>query len=171
MSLNFGNNQKDLVLEGYCDSDYAGDLDDRKSTSGYVFLLKGGAISWNSSKQETVALSTTEAEYVAAAHAVKEAIWLRTLLEELGFKQNQPTKIYEDNSGCIAISKNPEKHKRTKHIDIKYHFLREQVNKNQVKLEYVNTTEQAADALTKPLPKEKFEFCRTMMGLQKKMEK
>jgi hypothetical protein len=165
VSLTYGTECNNNILTGYADADFAGDLNDRKSTSGYVFKLNGGAVSWFSKKQGCVAQSTAEAEYVAASHATKEAIWLRSLLAELGFPQSKPTTIYEDNRACIAISKNPENHTRMKHIDVKFHFVREKVNAKEIILMPISTEEQTADALTKPLPKETLRRHCLQMGL------
>jgi hypothetical protein len=140
---------------GYCDADWGGDLDTRRSTTAYVFMLTGGSVSWASKLQPTVALSSAEAEYMAVCAAVQEAIYLRRLLEDLGYRQQDPTVIYEDNQGCIALSENPILHKRTKHIDIRYHFTREKVETGEVKLVYVPTEDQLADLLTKPLKRER----------------
>ncbi len=112
------------TLIGYSDADWAGDQDDRRSTTGNVFLLGGGAVSWLSKKQSTVALSTAEAEYVALSQAAQECVWLRRLLSDLGMDVS-PVMILEDNQGAIAIAKNPVDHSRTKHIDIRYHYIRE----------------------------------------------
>ena len=140
-----------LILEGYSDADWAGDVLDRKSTSAYLFMLGGAPISWMSKKQATIALSSTEAEYLATTQAAKEALWLRSLLADLGHPQQQPTTIHEDNQGCIALSKNPVFHARTKHLDVQAHFIRHQVKANQVTLEYCPTQDMVADFLTKPL--------------------
>uniref|UniRef100_A0AAV1UU28 Polyprotein n=1 Tax=Peronospora matthiolae TaxID=2874970 RepID=A0AAV1UU28_9STRA len=119
------NNDK---LHGYSDADWAGDVEARRSTSGYTFILNNGYVSWRSKKQSTVALSSTEAEYMALTEAAQEAIWLKALLCELDeMRSDEAVKIYEDNQGSIALAKNPEFHKRTKHIDIRYHFVREKV--------------------------------------------
>jgi hypothetical protein len=147
-------------LLGYCDSDWAGDFDTRRSTGGYVYLINGGPVSWSSKLQPTVALSSTEAEYIAACDAVQEAICLRRLLEDVGYKQREPTVIREDNQGCIALSKNPVIQRRSKHIDIKYHFTRERVESGDVTLEYVVTESQLADLLTKPLLRPRTEKLR-----------
>jgi hypothetical protein len=147
----------ELTVHGYCDSDWAADLNDRKSTAGYVFLLSGGPVTWSSKKQATVALSTTEAEYMAAAMATKEAVWLRRLLSNLGHPQTRPTTIFEDNRGCIEISKNPVNHARTKHIDIRHHFVRERTLSGEIRLVYCSTEKMLADLLTKPLPRPRFE--------------
>lgn len=112
---------------GYTDADWAGDADDRKSTSGYIFLLSGGAVSWRSQKQKCVALSTAEAEYIAMASTAQESVWLRQLIAELTNILEAPTLIYEDNQSAIAMTKNPQFHGRAKHIDIKHHYIREQV--------------------------------------------
>lgn len=161
-ALSFG--EKELKLEAYCDADYAGDLDTRRSTTGYVFTLNGGAISWSSRLQPTVAVSTTEAEYMAAAYAIKEALWLRNLLNNLGM-EIQTVNIKADNQSAIKLLKNPVFSMRSKHIDIIYHFARERVFRKDVSFDYVSTNEMVADALTKPLPLNKLEFCRKKMGI------
>jgi hypothetical protein len=114
-----------FVLTGWTDSDWAGDLDDSRSTGGYVFLLAGGAISWASQKQPLVALSTTGAEYMVQKNAATEGIWLRGLLEELTLRDDAPTTIWADNQGAISLADNPVHHRRTKHISIQYHYTRE----------------------------------------------
>lgn len=157
----FGNSDG---LEAYCDADYAGDLDSRRSTTGYLFTLNGGAISWSSRLQQTVAASTTEAEYMAAAAAIKEALWMRRLLAELG--QDPGTiAIKADSQSAIKLLKNPIISMRSKHIDVIYHFARERVAKKDVAFEYIRTDYMAADSLTKALPASKFDFCRTAMGV------
>ena len=115
------------AIIGYSDADSAGDVQDRCSTSGNVFLLGGGAITWSSRKQSSVALSTVEAEYMALSVATLEAVWLRHLQEELRVTETGPTLIYEDNQGAISMAKNPVFHMRTKHVQIRYHFVREAV--------------------------------------------
>lgn len=146
------------ILIGYVDSDWGGnDINDRKSTTGYLFkLFEQCTICWSSKRQGTVAASSTEAEYMALFEAVKEALWLKSLAESIKLKITEPILIYEDNNGCISIANNPTDHKRTKHIDIKYHFSREQIENNIIKLKYVPTGDQLADALTKPLPGGRF---------------
>ena len=110
-------------LMGYSDADWENDLDDQHSITGNVFIMSGGAVSWLSQKQATIALSTAEAEYIALGSATQEAIWLRQLLADLRIDTKTPTEISEDNQGAIAMAKNPVGHKRTKHIDIKHHFI------------------------------------------------
>ena len=158
---------KGTELVGYVDADWASDVNDRKSTSGFVFMLGGAAVSWGSKKQTSVALSSTEAEYIAAAHAAKEAIWLRRLLTELGESLKLPTTLFIDNQSAMAIARNPEFHDRTKHIEVRYHFLRQVVDDGEIHLEYLPTGEQIADVLTKGLSREKHEVFVRKMGLRR----
>ena len=141
-------------------------MDDRHSTSGNVFFLAGGAVSWLSKKQATVALSTAEAAYVALSAATQEVIWLRRLLTDVGVPPEGPTVIHEDNQGAIAMAKNPVGHARTKHIVIRYHFVREGVQNGAIDLKYIVTDEMIADMLTKPLPKHRFEKLVTELGMK-----
>lgn len=152
-------------LVGYTDSDWAGSVDDRKSTSGYVFHMGSGAISWASKKQSIVALSTAEAEYVAATAAACQAVWMRRMLRSLGQEQAKATVIFCDNSSAIALSKNSVFHKRTKHIDTRFHYIRELVSNGEIVLEHCRTQEQVADILTKPLDQKSFEFLRKCLGM------
>ena len=146
-------------LYGAADADWSGDLNDRKSTTGYYFKFPGhsGAVSWSVQKQSTVALSSSEAEYQSMAEAVQEAIYLRSLLKEVGFSQNKPTTIYKNNQSCIAMCKNPVMQKRTKHVETKMHFIREQVEDKSVSIIYKPTEDMPADLLTKPLMRIKVE--------------
>ena len=127
--------------------------------------MAGGAISWMSKKQATVALSTSEAEYVALSSATQEAVWLRRLLTDLKATPREPTVLMEDNQGAIAIARNPVSHARTKHIDIRYHYVREALQEGTIDLCYCPTEEMVADLLTKPLSKGKFEKLRLAMGM------
>ena len=140
-------------------------MNDRRSTTGYYFKLgdSGGSVSWQVKKQPTVSLSSCEAEYQGLAAAVQEAIFLRALLRELGYEQFEPTTIGEDNQSCIKLATNPVLHKRSKHIDTKYHFIRERVDDNSIKLIYTPTDEMAADLLTKALPQQKVEQHREQL--------
>ena len=142
------------AIIGYSDTDSAGDVQDRRSTSRNVFLLGGGAITWFSRKQSSVALSTVEAEYMALSVATQEAVWLRHLQEELGVTETGPTLIYEDNQGAISMAKNPVFHKRTKHVQIRYHFLREAVEQGTITLKYCCTDDMLADSFTKALARD-----------------
>ena len=160
----FGRGNSSDQLLGYCDSDYAGDLDTRRSTTGYVFILNGGAITWSSRRQQTVAASTTEAEYMAAAAATKEALWLRKLINDLQRTVSTIT-IRADNQGAVKLLKNPITSLRSKHIDVIYHFARERVARKEVVFEYVKTEHMLADFLTKPVAEGKHTFCRDGLGL------
>lgn len=126
-------------LLAYTDSDFAGDLDDRKSTSGFVFLLGSGVVSWSSKKQPVVSLSTIEAKYIAAALCACQCVWLRRVLEKLGFKEEKSTVIQCDNSSTIQLSKNLVFHRRCKHIDVRFHFLRDLVKDGVVEMNYCNS--------------------------------
>ncbi|KAK9750926.1 hypothetical protein RND81_02G229900 [Saponaria officinalis] len=141
-----------LKLIGFSDSDWAGSLDDRKSTSRNIFSLGSGVITWSSKKKETVALSSSEAEYAAATSATRQTLWLRKLLTDLGCVQTEATEILCDNRAAIAMSKNRAFHARTKHVDIKHHFIRQLVSDGKVVLKFRGTNEQVADIFTKALP-------------------
>lgn len=136
---------------GYSDSDWAEDRFDRRSTSAYTYRIGSGAISWKSRKQPTVSLSSTEAEYKALSDSCKEGIWLGNLLSELRLRSSSPIPLHVDNEGAEALAKNPEHHTRTKHIDARYHFIRECVNLGKLKVRHVSTKDMVADMLTKPL--------------------
>ena len=168
-TLDFGlkfeaSHENQFNLHGYSDADWEGDLSTRKSTFGYIFRLGGATISWKSKRQTVVALSSTEAEYIALCLATQQVVWLRKLLSSIDFKQSEATVLYEDNQGTIALSKNPKSHSRTKHIDIKYHYVREAVDKKDTVLIYCTTEKMVADILIKGLAKPKFEELRSMMG-------
>ena len=164
----FGGNRDEREFVGYCDADYAGDLDTRRSTTAYVFIYNGGAVSWSSRRQQTVAVSTTEAEYMAASAAVREALWLKKLLGDLDIVNvNNPIMIMSDNQGAIKLLHNPITSVRSKHIDVIYHFARERIARKEVAIEYVRTDHMLADVLTKALPKVKHAFCCAGMGVSK----
>ena len=159
------------VLMGYTDANWGRD-NDRRSTGGYVFTFAGTAISWKSKRQATVALSSCEAEYIAESEAAKEAIWLQRLLCQLRVDLSQPSvpqpvTILGDNRGALALAKNPMFHARTKHVDIRYHFVREKVEEQLIIMEWIAGGLNPADGLTKPLGKTKFESFRRMVGLRK----
>ena len=155
-TVNFGIkcDPKSVDLVGYSDADWAGDLDTRRSTTRYLFKLGSVPICWKSKRQPTVALSTAEAEYMALSMATQTAIWIRKLLNDFDVASEVPTVIYEDNQGCIAMAKNPVNHERTKHIDIRYNFVRERVEDKTVVVKYLETTEMLADILTKGLSRD-----------------
>ena len=150
---------------GYCDSDWASQPD-RHSISGYSFHIGVGAVSWSSKKQNLVSLSSTEAEYIAQNHAVREALWLRTFLAEINNRTPDTILLRSDNTGAIDMAKDPKFHSRTKHIDIRYHFIREVVADEKVRLEYIPGEDNPADILTKPLTQSKFEQFTRELGLQ-----
>lgn len=162
----FYNNKGSKKCIGYSDADWGGDLDDRKSTSGYLFQIGEGPVSWRSKKQTSVALSTAEAEYMALASAGQEAVWMRLLTAELCGSPMETVTVFEDNQSAIQMTKNPQFHGRAKHIGIKFHFIRELVSDGTVKLQYCPTEEMIADMLTKGLPREQFNKLRQMAGVK-----
>ena len=155
---------KNEKLVAYSDSDYAGDTDDRRSTSGYVFVLSSGAVAWCSKKQAVVTLSTTEAEFISAAICACQSIWMLRILNHLGWVQ-EGCEIYCDNSSTIKLSKNPVMHGRSKHIAIRYYFLRDLSKNGEVELKYCSTQEQLADIMTKPLKLDAFVKLRDQLGV------
>ena len=146
------------------DSDLAGDIDSRKSTTGYVFTLGSAAVSWVSRLQKIVTISTTEAEYVAATEACKEMVWLRSFMKELG-KEQDNSKLFSDSQSAIHLAKNAAFHSRTKHIDIKYHFIRSLLEDGQFTLEKIHTKDNPADMFTKVVTVEKLKSCSASVGL------
>ncbi|XP_067931146.1 uncharacterized protein [Watersipora subatra] len=155
----------DGILSGYCNSDWAGDADDRRSTTGYVFKLgkDTAPISWKFRKQPIVALSSCEAEYMALSDAVKELLYLRSFCDQMNMSQPESSILYTDNQGAIAMTKgNTSSHTHTMHIDVRYHFLREQQH---VEFQYVPTNENVADCMTKPLAKPQHVTAITRFGM------
>jgi hypothetical protein len=149
---------------GFVDSHYAGDLDKRRSLTGYVFTLFGCTISWKATLQSTVALSTTEAEYMAVTEAVKEAIWLKGLVGDLGLKHGN-TVVFCDSKSAIHLTKNKMYHERTKHIDVKFHFICDNVSQGIIAVKKVATTDNPADMMTKPVPLSKFRHCLNLISV------
>ena len=157
-------------LEGFTDADWASDQESRRSLGAYVFLLYGGAVSWSSKRQQSIALSSCEAEYMAQTQAAKEAIWLTRLFSELdiGFGlPKAPILIKADNQGAIALASDPRFHSRTKHIDIQWHFVRDQVETGAIEFEWVRTNDMVADGLTKTLTNDKFKVFVSQIGLER----
>lgn len=154
-----------IELTGYSDANYAQDADTRRSTTGYAFFLANGVITWSSQLQKHVTLSTTESEYVAVAAAAKEAVWLRKLISDIEDTILSATTLHIDNQSTIKLARNPEFHKRSKHIDIRYHYLRERVFEGDINVMYVPTEAQRADMFTKALPKDRFKLSCSMLGL------
>jgi hypothetical protein len=163
--ITYGLNPDDII--GYCDADFAGDLDTRRSTTGYIFRMFGGAISWSSRLQVTVAASTTEAEYMAASAACKEALWLRSMYKELGMNSVKVDTmlVYGDNQAALKILKNAIVSQRSKHIDVMYHFTRQHIERGVIEFQYIRTDSMVADCLTKALTLPKFMSCKSGMGV------
>ncbi|KAJ4710130.1 Retrovirus-related Pol polyprotein from transposon TNT 1-94 [Melia azedarach] len=159
--------EAELNLFGYVDSDWAGCIDDGKSTLGYAFSVGSGMFSWCSKKQDVVAQSTAEAEFIATAAGANQCIWLRKMLIDLGFGQINASPIFCDSKSAIAIAKNPVQHGKTKHMKVKFHFLREAERDQEVCLIHCKSKEQVADILTKALPKTRFEKLREKLGVSK----
>ena len=161
------NTTAELELLGYSDSDHAGDLEKRKSTSGVLFFLNGNAVTWTSQKQRTVSLSSCESEYIAAASAACQGVWLSRLLADLTGQGVKRFRLLMDSRSAIELSKNPVYHERSKHIDTRYHFIRECIADGLVEVEHVGTDNQLADILTKPLGRVKFIEMRQALGVSK----
>lgn len=139
--------------------------EDRRSTSGYAFMINGGAVSWSAKKQEIVTLSTTESEYVGAVHASKEALWLRSLISQIFSTTLDTTTLFSDNQSAIALASDHQYHPRTKHIDIRYHFIRWIIEDGQIRLIYCPTDDMVADIFTKALPSPKVKHFASLLGL------
>lgn len=152
-------------LNGFSDADYGGYLDHRRSMTGYIFTHNGGPVAWCSRRKTCTTLSTTEAEYVAASETSKEAIWLRHLLQNIDLAKQNTVKIHCDNQRAIQLVRNPVFHGRTTHIDIRYHFIRDQLESNKIDIIYIETKMQIADILTKPLATPLFERLRDQLGV------
>jgi hypothetical protein len=165
LKLHLGGNIP-IRLHAFSDSDWANCLDTRRSVGGYICSLGSGTVSWTARKQKVVATSSCEAEYIAAFETAKECIWIRTLLNGIGYTQTSPTIISCDNSATKTLSEDPLLHSRVKHVDIKYHFLRDHVQSNDLQLAYVNTRENIADMFTKALDVKQFLYLREYLGLR-----
>lgn len=164
--LVYTRNGSNSVLSGFSDSDLAGQVDDRKSTGGMAFYLNESLITWVSQKQRCVALSSCEAEFMAATAAACQGVWLRNLLGKLTDKDIGPVVLYVDNKSAIDLAKNPVFHGRSKHIDIRYHFIRECVERGEIEIKHIGTGDQRADILTKAMATVKFERLRALLGIK-----
>ena len=162
--LNYKKNEK-FELRAYIDANQDGNIDDRKSTSGEAFFLGKRLVTWTSKKQNCTSQSIVEAEYVATAINCTNIVWIKQLLKGMKDKIIEPVILYYDNTSAINISKNLVMHTKTKHIAIKYHYLRELVQGKEVKMEYVNTKEKIDDIFTKSLPKDAHEYLRCKLGV------
>ena len=160
--------EEELIVTGYTDASFQTDKDDFRSQSGFVFCLNGGAVSWKSSKQATVADSTTEAEYIAASDAAKEAVWIKKFITELGVVPSiaDPLELYCDNNGAIAQAKEPRSHQRSKHILRRFHLIREIIERGDVKICRVPTDDNVADPLTKPLTQQRHDRHTRSIGIR-----
>nr|XP_048331591.1 secreted RxLR effector protein 161-like [Ziziphus jujuba var. spinosa] len=162
--LIYKKDSSEVELNGYLDSDYAGDRDKRRSMSSYAFTLCGNCISWKSQLQPVVALSTTESEYMAATEAAKEAIWLKGLLTELKVLKHEVT-LYSDSQSANHLCKNPVFHERSKHIQVRYHFIQDLTAQKVVRLEKIPTEFNPADMGTKVLTVGKFSTCKNLLRI------
>ena len=153
-------------ITAFTDADWAGDINDRKSTTGFIIKINECVINWISKKQSTVALSTAEAEYMSISAAIQEVIWINQLMNELGFNVIKPMIVYSDNQSAIAMSNNDVHHNRTKHIDIRHHFIRDIIKQGNVTLDWISTQDQVADILTKPLVSTLFEKLRNQIMMK-----
>jgi hypothetical protein len=155
-------------LEGYSDANWAESREDRKSNSGYLFKLRGGVISWACRKQNCVALSSTEAEYIALCEAAQELSWIRKIFKDFNINLSCGATIHVDNQSCMKLTDNQKFSNRTKHIDTKYHFVRDLVERQEVNLEYISSEENVSDLLTKPLASTRIAYLRELAGLKLK---
>ena len=156
---------KNLQLTAYSYTDQKNKLDEIKSISGGALFLGDSLVAWMSKKKGSISLSTTESEYIAAATCYTQILWMIQTLAYLEVKYTKPIPIHCDNTSAISVSKNPVLHSKTKHIPIKYHFLREQVTNKVVQLNFIPSKEQAVDIFTKPLSKTEFEYFRQKLGV------
>lgn len=167
-TIHFGlflNRNAKFNLSAFSDSDWGGDRDTGRSTTGYIIYLGSNPISWKSSKQKSVSRSSSEAEYKAVANAASEVLWINQLLQELSIRASSPPIIYCDNTGAQYLSSNPVFHSRMKHISLDYHFVRERVADGTFSVRHVHTKDQWADILTKPLPKQSYTLIRNKLGV------
>ncbi len=167
--ITLGGKELKLTLTGYSDADWAGDLDTRNSTTGYVFMLGSHPITWKSKLQNTTALSSMEAEYMALSAAAQEAMWIRKWLSNVGYEQSEPTTICEDNQGCIKFVHSTKFSPKTKHIATKHHFIRNAVKDKEINVNYCPTENMIADTFTKPLPRPTFVKHRDTMGMTRSL--
>jgi hypothetical protein len=152
------------LLSAFSDADWAGNMDDMRSTRGYAIFYGGNLIAWSARKQSTVSRSSTESEYNALGNATAELIWVQSLLKELSVTQIQPPILWCDNIGATYLSSNPV-HARTKHIEVDFHFFRERVSRKQLQIRFISSKDQVADIFTKPLPLPLYDHCKQNLNL------
>ncbi|KXJ70053.1 hypothetical protein RP20_CCG025001 [Aedes albopictus] len=165
LALEFRGNDREAALSAFSDADWANDVNDRRSVTGYMFKIYGSTSVWLTRKQPTVSLSSTEAEFVALCTAACEGVWLVRLLADLGIKIGDPVVYYEDNQSCLRVAEEPRDSRRMKHVEVKYYFIRDLIKEGRIRLEYVPTEHQQADILTKGLPATTFVKLRKLLGL------
>lgn len=166
MALEYRGDQHAVPIEAFSDADWANDVNDRRSVTGYAFKIFGCTVAWLTRKQPTVSLSSTEAEFVALCTAGCEGVWMKRLLSDLGVTITGPVVYHEDNQSCILVAKDPRDSRRMKHVDVKYYFIRDLVQRGQISIQYIPSEKQQADILTKGLPFEAFGRLREMLGLK-----
>jgi hypothetical protein len=154
------------LCESFSDADHAGCLDTRHSTSGFLVRMGTGAVCWSAKKQAVVADSSTEAEYVSVSAAGREILWLRSLLGEIRMKVEGPTRLMVDNQSALKVLRNPEHHGRMKHIEIKWHWIRDSIKRGEIEAHFIPTGQQVADIFTKALPRPAVEQHRLALGLE-----
>ena len=155
------------MVSAFSDADWAGNVDDRRSTGGFTVFLGSNLVSWSARKQATVSRSSTESEYKAIANATAEIMWVQTLLRELGVRSPQAARLWCDNIGAKYLSANPVFHARTKHIEVDYHFVRERVSQKLLEIEYISSGDQVADGFTKPLSVRLMENFKANLNLER----